>query len=111
MTNWFDDKARQIDAASITAFGISLTTRHAKAREMAEMLLFAQAAAKAGVNTLVKAVFYDSNSSSCTFELTSQLQENSAGERKLLDAAALTLSQFEWHGTVHHGGAQRDHGR
>ena len=35
MTDFFDEKARQVDVDSLTAFNIQLTSRYAKARELA----------------------------------------------------------------------------
>lgn len=100
---WFTEKARQIDTPAMLAFGISIITRHAKARQMAELLLFAEAAARAGLNHWVKEAFYDSNSDCCSFTLAKGLQEFGPEDTGLLQAARQTISQFEWRGTVHHG--------
>lgn len=69
MNNWFDEKSPQINIPSMIAFGINVMTRHAKAHEMAELLMFSLEAAKSNVNTLVEEAFYDSNSCCCTLDL------------------------------------------
>ena len=76
MNPWFEEKASQIDSPSMHAFGISITTRHSKARELAELLMFAQEAAQSNVNHLVEAAFYDSNSQCCTFEFRKGLSSS-----------------------------------
>ena len=100
---WFAEKAPQIDVSSMMAFGISITPRHSKARELAELLMFAQAAADSDVNILVEEAFYDSNSDCCNFKLRNGVEQYSSQERTLFAAAMKTVSQFEWFGTVHHG--------
>ncbi|MDR2213070.1 MAG: hypothetical protein LBE21_05525 [Pseudomonadales bacterium] len=93
----------EIDTSSMTALGINICSRHGKAKELAELLLFADAAAKANVHQLVERAFYDSNSCCCTFEFKSPLEYGSNNERTLLKIATKTIEQFEWFGTIHHG--------
>jgi hypothetical protein len=101
---WAHERAPQLDTASLSAFGIRLTSRLAQAQEMIELIGFAHACADAGVNLFVSEAFYDSRQGCCHFKLSSALQ--AAGEsaaRAVLAAAAATLSQFEWAGSIHHG--------
>ena len=106
MNPWFEEKASQIDSPSMHAFGISITTRHSKARELAELLMFAQEAAQSNVNHLVEAAFYDSNSQCCTFEFRKGFEQFSVDERTLFEAAKKTITQFEWFEAVHHRGEE-----
>lgn len=104
MNPWTEERVRQLDTDTITAFGIRLVSRHANAAEMIELLEFACAATEANVNMFVSEVQYDSKQSCCSFELSAAL--NSAGqaaEQALLSAALRTLSQFLWFGRIHHG--------
>jgi hypothetical protein len=103
MNPWFEEKAQQINVPSMMAFGIKVITRHARAHEMSELLMFAREAAKSNVNIFVEEVFYDSNSDCCAFKFTKAIEQFSNEERSLLIAATKTISQFELFGTVHHG--------
>lgn len=97
---WFHEKSEQVSVSALTAFGIRLESRYGIARELAELLLFADAAAAAGVNLCVAHAFYDSKSCCCALSL----REMDAGQAQaVFDAAMATLSQFEWDGTVFHG--------
>lgn len=104
MTDWFDEKASQVDVGSVTAFGIPLTSRYSKARELAEMLSFANLATSRDIAHHLKEVFYDSNSCCCSFKFKGRLNLGDTAERELLATAEETISQFEWFGTVYHGG-------
>lgn len=106
--DYFDEKARQISEDALAAFGIPLTTRYAKADEMAEMLMFAQFAAARGLHTLVKAVFYDSKACLCTVELHSEDDFQSEAGAALKECAERALRQFQWDGTVYHGASLSD---
>lgn len=101
MNKWIDSKS-QISEGSMTAFGISICTRHFKANEMAEMLMFCHQVAMAGLETSVAEVFYDSNACICSFELNN-VEPYSELDHQLLMIARNTLGQFEWNGTVEHG--------
>ena len=104
MNPWTEDRAKQLEPNHITAFGIRLVSRHAKAYEMRELLSFATAAAEANVNMFVSEVFYDSGSSCCSFELSGALEgAGPAAKQAILSAAEQTLSQFLWEGGIHHG--------
>lgn len=100
---WFEDKRTQIDVTGMHAFGIPISTRHGKARELAELLQFAEEAAKANVNSYVQAAHYDSNSDCCSFTLDRAVQQHSTIAEALLTAALKTITQFEWFGVVQHG--------
>lgn len=101
MNKWIDSK-NQISEGSMTAFGISICTRHSKANEMAEMLMFCHRLAMAGLEGSVAEVFYDSNACICSFELK-DVEPYSELDDQLLAIAKETLGQFEWNGTVEHG--------
>lgn len=105
MNPWAQDHARQLDTASLTAFGIRLTSRHAQAWEMVELLNFALAAAQANVNMFVTEAFYDSASSCCSFKLLPLALDGAgrAAQAAVLDCARRTISQFLWFDRVHHG--------
>lgn len=105
MTDFFDEKARQVDVDSLTAFNIQLTSRYAKARELAEMLMFANYAAAVGLHGLVESVFYDSKADLCTPEFSSAHRFGSPADRVLLGCAKRSLSQFQWDGMIFHGDA------
>jgi len=103
MTDWFDEKASQVDVGKVIAFDIPLISRYSKARELAEMLLFANLAAGRDIAHHLKEVFYDSNSCCCSFAFKGRLALGDTAERELLAAAEETISQFEWFGTIYHG--------
>ena len=106
--SYFDEKAQQVSVHSLTAFGISITSRYAKARELAELLAFAEHSARFGVHKLVKEAFYDSKACLCTFEFTSEIGEYSTEAMLILEAARETVGQFDWFGYIEHGGPSRD---
>lgn len=105
MKDWFDDKVAQVNVSAVTAFDVELFSRHSNARELSEMLAFANLAARRRLQHHVKSVFYDTNSNCCSFTFNSRIREGDAIEQDLLEAATETISQFEWFGVVHHGGA------
>lgn len=91
--DYFGDKAQQISHHTIEAFGIELFSRHGKAHEMAEMLLFALQIASNDLEDLVKDVFYDSNASVCSVEFR---EEPTAEQMELiLQAAKQCLRQYQ----------------
>ncbi|MBA2672621.1 hypothetical protein [Ramlibacter sp.] len=104
MNPWSEEKVRQLDTGSMTAFGIRITSRHAYAQEMIELIGFAREACRANVNMYVTEAFYDSGSSCCNFTFSAAL--DSAGEsarQAVLAAARETISQFDWFGAIQHG--------
>ena len=104
MNPWTEERVRQLDTDTITAFGIRLVSRHANAAEMVELIEFACAATEANVNMFVAQAHYDSKQSCCSFELSAALDgAGQAAEQALLSAALRTLSQFLWKGGIHHG--------
>lgn len=104
MDKYFDEKAHQVEPGSLSAFGISLVSRYAKASELMEMLAFAQKAALAGVADAVDEVFYDSKASICSFKFAREIPLGDPTEQKLFAAAIETIGQFDWFDTVHHRG-------
>lgn len=103
MNTWFEEKSPQLDVDGMNAFGIAISTRHGKAHELAELIMFAKEAAAANVNHLVIEAHYDSNSCCCTFTFSPALQRYSQQEEALRLAALKTIGQFEWFGCVEHG--------
>ncbi len=104
MNPWAADHVRQLDTDAITAFGIRLISRHARAQEMIELLDFALEATEAGVNLFVSEVFYDSKSGCCSFKLSPALDgAGDAARQTVFACARQTISQFLWEGGVHHG--------
>jgi hypothetical protein len=104
MNPWAADKAQQLDTHSMTAFGIRISSRHANAQEMIELIAFACAATEANVNMFVTEAFYDSGSSCCNFTLSSALDgAGSTAQQAVLAAALQTISQFVWDGCIRHG--------
>ncbi|MCP5197013.1 MAG: hypothetical protein H6974_09540 [Gammaproteobacteria bacterium] len=104
MNPWFEEKVSQVDLGTFRAFGILITSRYSKAHELAELLLFAEEAAKSNVNILVKEAFYDSKSNCCEFTLREPLLKNSPEADAVLAAAMKTIRQFIWYEMVFHGG-------
>ncbi len=98
----------QINPGVCTAFGIYLDTRHSKAWELAEMLLFADELARAGLQKYIESVFYDSNADLCQFKFAPEVEEFSPEEDAIKEIALRTISQFEWHGSVDHGDTLRN---
>jgi len=66
---WFDEKSEQVTVNGFHAFGIRLDSRYGVARELAELLLFADAAATSGANLHVDHASYNSKTCCCEFEL------------------------------------------
>lgn len=104
MTSYFDEKSSQVEPGSLVAFGINIISRYSRADELIEMLSFAQRAALAGVADAVEEAFYDSNACICSFKFSHEIAFGDATEKKLFAAAIGTIGQFDWFGTVHHGG-------
>jgi hypothetical protein len=94
---------REVSVESLEAFGISITTRHGRAYELAEMLDFCISIANKGLQDQVTSVFYDSKSCCCNFELPSSVERYSLIEENILATARETISQFDWYGTIEHG--------
>ncbi len=101
MIDYFEEKVQQVNVDAMSAFGIEICTRHGRAHELAEMILFARAAAVENVHHLVKNVFYDSNACLCSFEYSTDLQLGDPEERLLFNAALKTIGQFEWFGSCY----------
>jgi hypothetical protein len=102
-TEAFQEKGRQVTPGNFEAFGIPISSRHAKAREIIELLSFAEAAARACVAHYVKSAFYDSKSSCCSFELDPAVHYGDEIEMELRAIGNQTLTQFDWFGTILHG--------
>lgn len=102
MKDYFEEKTRQIEPGDITAFGIPLSSRYAKATDMAEMLMFVHKVASAGLHHHVESVSYDTKACLCVIYLhDEELWFGEAG-KQIRTYAKETISQFQWHGTVGH---------
>lgn len=106
--SYFEDKKGQVNEYALVAFGVDIESRHGKARELSELLAFADELAKNRCQHLVKKAFYDSNSCCCTFTFADEIDRFDIEAHIVLDAASRTISQFEWFGMIKHGEAKRD---
>lgn len=106
--DYFGEKSQQVSIYGMTAFGIDISSRYAKARELAELLAFAEHAARYGVHKLIEEAFYDSKACLCTFEFACEVDEFGVDATLIRQAAQETISQFELFGIVGHGGSSRD---
>lgn len=95
--------AGEVSEDSLKAFGISISTRHGKAYELAEMLNFCVAIQAEGLHKKVISLFYDSNSCCCNFELCPSVERYDDDYQAILGVGKKTISQFEWNGSVVHG--------
>lgn len=103
MSDNYPDKA-QVDTYGFCAFGINLSSRHALAWELAELLSFADLVARNGKAKWIESVSYDSNANLCSFELAPGISFYSQNGEFLKELASKTLSQFEWpQGVIYHG--------
>lgn len=89
------EKTHEVDTDSMTAFGIAISSRYGKSREIEEMLAFCRKAAEEGAATFVTEVFYDSKS--CTANIT--FEPEAASNRSIVhgvEAIADTVfSQYQ----------------
>lgn len=105
---YFGEKTGQVSTHAVTAFGIDLVSRYAKARELAELLAFAEGIARESLHHIVQEAFYDSNSCCCTFKFNYDIEEFGPDSLVILEVARKTISQFIWFGYVEHGGPMRN---
>lgn len=96
-----DEKAHEIDVGTVHAWGLELTSRYAKAGEMAQMLNFAVLCHEFGVIQSVQSVFYDSKAGLCTVEVKPEVEEGSQTAEAIHVAAEGQLSQFQLFGRVY----------
>ncbi|MCY1263154.1 hypothetical protein D9M68_124230 [compost metagenome] len=103
------EKGQEVSMSGMSVFGIEILTRYGKARELRELIHFAELVGKAGAAFAVKSAFYDSKSCCCEFELLPNLQHEPELAATLLECAMASISQFVWvDGAVRHGGTYRD---
>lgn len=101
---YFEEKAADLNVERLVAFGITLESRYGKARELRELLHFAELVADARLHPFVISAHYDSKSFICQFDLHPGVVPGSSVERELREAAGLAVSQFIWlDDCVHHG--------
>jgi len=101
------EKGHEVEPANLSVFRILVSSRYGKTRELIEMMRFAEAAAGAAVAHHVKSLFYDSAAGLCTIDVDVAVTRYSEVEDEILRIAKQTLSQFNWHDGIEHGG-QRD---
>lgn len=102
MSEYFGEKAQQINPFGLTAFGIQISSRYGKAKEIIQMLNFAERATEMGIEKAVKKVFYDTPACICFFTLSPFVQKDDAIGIKIFAAAKETIMQFELFGTIDH---------
>ena len=108
-TDWFDEKASQVNSGSLTAFGIRIDSRYDKASELVEMLRFCEGIAELGHEGLISTVFYDSKANICSFETAAGARITPNENAAMLLVALDTISQFFWlDDRVHHGNGVGD---
>ena len=105
MTDYFAEKSQQVEPSELVAFGITISSRYGDASELIEMMRFAEMVAQKKVSHYVRRVFYDTKANYCNIELDATVQRDDPVASAILDAATETISQFDWFGTVQHGGS------
>ena len=106
MTDYFSEKATQVDPSTLIAFGIEVDSRYGRASELIELINFAEACAQKNVAHYVKRAFYDSKACMCSFEIGSDVAEGDLVATAIFEAARQYIGQFMWFDdVVHHGGA------
>ncbi len=103
MTDYFAEKAGQIEPGTLVAFGITISSRYRKANELIEMLAFCRLMAMEKLSHNVKELFYDSKANMCSFTFVDSVAKGDSVAHKAYDAAKQTISQFELFGYVDHG--------
>lgn len=79
----------------MTAYGVELHSLRGDAREMAQMLRFANLLAHSGATQSVRSVLYDS-AKKCVLFLFNESIQDTAQQHCVFDAAGKTLSRFVW---------------
>lgn len=100
---WLEHSNWQVSHPTVQAFGITLTSRHSRAIELAEMLKFAHALTIQQLNLEVIEVFYDSGSGCASIRTRVPVDPFGPVGRAIKAVALQCLSQFDWHGQVLHG--------
>ena len=90
---WSEEKATTVDPPSITAYGITISSRWGKASEIERLIRIARAIADARADEMVESIFLDSNYCSFTFVL-------SAGSYALCDSDYFGRAQDVWRSVV-----------
>lgn len=103
MPDYFAEKAGQVEPETLTAFGITISSRYGKADELIEMLSFCRMAALEHIEHFVKEVFYDSKACVCSFKLDRTVTSGDAIASHVHAIAKKTISQFELFGYIDHG--------
>lgn len=98
----FDEKGRQVSHFSLVAFGIRITSRYAKANELAQLLGFSESVARNGAAHLVLTATYDSKCGSCELDVDDCVIPGSDVEKAIARSADLHLDSYELLGR--HGG-------
>jgi hypothetical protein len=101
--NWFGEKAQQVDAGPMKAFGVKILSRYQRASEIREMLDFCEGLARMRLAQYVMRVFYDSGADLCSIESVPGFDHRYGGRMESIRGVALmTLSQFECNGLIEH---------
>ena len=104
MKDYFGEKSQQIEPSVLDAFGVTISSRYGQSNELIEMMQFAEIIALKKVSHFVRGVAYDSKAYNCSIELDPSILEGDPVAEIILEAATETIGQFDWFGTVHHGG-------
>lgn len=88
---------------------INLISRHNLEWEQKELDDFEEVLYRNSLEKYVHSVFYDSNSNSCSFEFSEEVEAYSPIADELLEIALETISQFDWFGSVLHGKPSSEH--
>lgn len=98
MPDYFGEKATQVVPATLTAFGIKITSRWDKGYELVEMINFAESAAKRGVAHYVREAFYNSKMSHCNLKLDPSVKLGDPVAEAIVAAADECISCYVWDG-------------
>jgi len=88
----------QVSPGTLIAFGISITSRDGRADELRELLDFAETLSNTTDAILVSEAYYCSVKRTCSFSFVPGITPEE--EALVLAAAQLTLTRFEWQGSV-----------
>jgi hypothetical protein len=108
VTDYFAEKAQQVEPSGMGAFGVTISSRYGKADELIELMRFSEHLAGRKVAHYVKSAFYDSKAYICTIELDPSVHEGDAVAAAIYEAASETIGQFDWFGTGGHGRSNQE---
>lgn len=88
------EKAQEVAPSSLTAFGISISSRYGKCWEIEEMLSFCRKVAVEGAATYITEVFYDSKACVASITFETAAAANSSIVQGVEAIADATFSQY-----------------